>query len=174
MTEEWRAIPGFEGSYEVSDQGRVRSLDRILQSPGAPRGYPKPMRGRMLKTQRHSMGYDQVNVAGETKLVGAMVLEAFVGPRPERKEVCHNNGKRDCSILTNLRWDTHVDNMADRVEHGTHYRGERNPGVKLTEQQVKEIRAREGVSFHREIADDYGVTRRLIGRILDRTLWPHV
>lgn len=117
MNEVWRAIPGYETSYEVSDLGRVRSLDRISAQG-------RPLKGVILVQATGSDGYKQVNLYREgrpmTCLVHRLVMLAFVGSAPEGMEVRHLNGARFDNVLTNLTYGTHLDNMRDQRRHGTH------------------------------------------------------
>lgn len=120
-SEEWRPVVGFEGLYEVSDHGRVRSLDHFVDlSNGRRRRAP----GRVLKPW-DSEGYPKVGLTFEGRkrraLVHVLVLEAFVGARPEGAACCHNDGNRQNSRLSNLRWGTYSENNFDLVRHGTHY-----------------------------------------------------
>src|SRR4051794_9067393 len=121
MTEEWRSVVGYEGRYEVSDQGRVRSLERIVEiRPGVTKVQP----GRILKHVITHLGYPIItlpkNQEGRRKNVRVqrLVLEAFVGPCPPGMEACHNDDvSLDCR-LQNLRWDTRQANIADRCRNG--------------------------------------------------------
>lgn len=116
MDEQWRPVLGYEGYYEVSDFGRVRSLDRI----GA---QGRRYQGTILAQMRGRTGYRQVNLhcSGQvTHLVHRLVLLAFAGPAPEGMEVRHRNGDRADNTLANLAWGTHLENMRDQREHGTH------------------------------------------------------
>ncbi|UGS27597.1 NUMOD4 motif-containing HNH endonuclease [Microbacterium resistens] len=114
--EEWRPVVGYEGKYEVSNLGRVRSLSRLSSSG-------RRVRGRMMGLRPHPRGYLQTTLTAngicETKKVHRLVLEAFVGPCPDGMESCHENGVRDDNRLSNLRWDTSLANAADRTAHGT-------------------------------------------------------
>lgn len=110
---EWRAVVGFEGRYEVSSTGDVRSL------PGTRGG------GRVLTPFLSGDGdYYCVDLLGgsrtkrKTSRVHCLVLEAFVGPRPPGMYGCHNDGNSKNNTLLNLRWDTPGSNMLDRVAHG--------------------------------------------------------
>lgn len=119
-TERWLPIPGYEGSYEVSDMGRVRSLDRVIHASNGT-AYRKP--GRLLRLVPFTNGHLYVNlckpgVSSRTKSVHRLVLTAFVGPCPEGMECCHNNGVHSDNRLVNLRWDTRSANMNDRFRHG--------------------------------------------------------
>lgn len=120
-SEEWRPVVGYEGSYEVSDQGRVRSVDRYR--PGY--GGLKFNRGRVLKPVMQRDGRPQVTLRGGEKgasiRVHLLVAEAFLGPRPEGLHVCHFNGDPSDNRLTNLRYDTKSANELDKRRHGTHH-----------------------------------------------------
>lgn len=115
--EHWRAVPGYEGSYEVSDLGRVRSLDRITD-----RG--RRWRGRMMTTCPLPNGYLIVTLwrdgCQRSPLVHRLVLAAFVGPAPDDTEALHGDGDRTNNRLVNLSWGTHSENAQDQLAHGTH------------------------------------------------------
>jgi hypothetical protein len=115
--EEWRAIPGYEGSYEVSNLGRVRSLDRITD-----RG--RRWRGRLMNPCPLQNGYLIVTLWRDgkqrTPLVHRLVLLAFVGPATDSYEALHANGDRADNRIANLSWGTHSNNQFDQVAHGTH------------------------------------------------------
>ena len=121
--ETWKPIPGYEGWYEASSFGRVRSLDRFSPSNGGIRA----IRGRVLKNQKHHTGYVQVSLCKngmkESRRVHHLVLEAFIGPRPEGMEACHNDDDPDNNQLSNLRWDSKSANQLDKVRRGTHNNG---------------------------------------------------
>lgn len=116
QSEEWRPIPGYEGLYEVSDQGRVRSLDRLVITK---RGRPYPMRGQYLSLHQRPPRYARVKLQGKGHNVHRIVLLAFVGPLPEGHHSCHNNGNITDNRLANLRYDTVSSNIRDSVRHGT-------------------------------------------------------
>ncbi|WP_430228026.1 NUMOD4 motif-containing HNH endonuclease [Paraburkholderia tropica] len=138
--EQWKSVVGYEGFYEVSDLGGVRSLDR----PGG-RGCSDAVRhGRVLKPFVDSgNGYLAVNLSkcgkARKRTVHTLVLEAFVGPRPMGMEGCHGDGDRTNARLGNLSWDTPSKNWDDKRRHGTATVGERSPSAKLTEDQVSMI-----------------------------------
>ena len=115
--ERWLPIAGYEGSYEVSDFGRVRSLDRILSD-----GHRR--KGVTLALTTGSKGYLQVTLHvgsnQKTRHVHRLVLQAFGGSAPEGTEARHLNGiQADCAA-SNLAWGTHLKNMQDMHQHGTH------------------------------------------------------
>lgn len=117
--EQWRPVAGHEGLYEVSDRGRVRSIDRtIICRNGTTSRRP----GKMLKPQITPHGYRRITFGYRRgqQYVQSLVLTAFVGPRPAGLEACHNDGDPSNNMLSNLRWDTRISNMLDQVRHGTH------------------------------------------------------
>jgi hypothetical protein len=117
MTEQWRPIVGREGQYEVSDHGRVRSLDHYVPCRGnglrlAP--------GRLLRQTTDTLGRRYVALGRGVKMrVAPLVLSTFVEPCPDGMECCHNDGDPGNNSVGNLRWDTHSGNMYDRARHGT-------------------------------------------------------
>ncbi len=162
MTERWSEVDGWP--YEASDCGRVRATPsgRILrQSPGR-KGY---LRVTLRRPGEHRMFH-----------VGALVLSAFVGPRPSaRHQVAHENGANTDNRLDNLAWKTARDNNLQKNEHGTMCRGERHPMSKLSEQDVLDVRRlyRAGMS-HRQLAAQFRLSSSTIGELLRGENWAHV
>ena len=119
----WSAVPGYEGFYEVSDTGRVRSLDRTIFSANQWGDFSRFFPGKLLR-QFTRDGYSAVTLhrQGHTHSVRVanLVALAFLGPCPEGLELCHADGVRTNSDLTNLRYDTRSENAYDAVRHGTH------------------------------------------------------
>jgi hypothetical protein len=121
MTEQWRPVPGFEGSYEVSDHGRVRSVDRLVPYRD---GNHRRRKGQILAGRLDPDGRPTVSLRKSPPYrarVQRLVLEAFVGPAPEGTVCCHNDGDPTNNRLSNLRWDTMTANQLDAVRHGTHW-----------------------------------------------------
>jgi hypothetical protein len=126
----WKPIAGFEGLYEVSDQGEVRN-----------KRFNRP-----VVTFVDQRGYQCVTLSSgklrARRKVHRLVLEAFVGPCPEGMVTRHYPDRDQTNNrLANLSWATETVNQQDRVEHGTHMRGERNNKTILTEEQAREILA---------------------------------
>lgn len=118
MEEEWRAVVGYEGVYEVSDKGGVRSLPRHDRMG-------RPVKGGPLSTKPGNIGYPVVslwkNGEGTTVTVHSLVAEAFIGPRPEGMDVAHRDGTRTNNSVENLRYLSRQDNLIEAVKHGTNW-----------------------------------------------------
>lgn len=104
--EVWKLVPEYDGKYEVSDQGRVRSFQR----------YPQ---GVILRPGRMPGGHLSVALGrGNSQCVHKLVLLTFVGAAPDKHECLHINGIPNDNRLTNLRWGTRSENMRDAYAHG--------------------------------------------------------
>lgn len=180
--EKWVAVPDWEGAYEVSDQGRARSVTRVITVLN-PKGVlaERRLRGRVLKAGVLKNGYEMVSLTapGRTRYyayVHDLVMAGFVGPKPKGLEVCHDNGARTDNRLANLRYDTRSANSLDRRRHGTvnALKGEACPSAKLTENDVREIRQLEGVVSYRQMGRDFGVSHGTIGLACRGDTWGHV
>jgi len=103
-----------------------------------------------------------------------VILEAFVGPRPEGMEALHGNGDAGDNRLSNLRWGTRLENLADFAKHGKK-KGENHHRAKLTATEVLEIRrlAAQGQT-HQLIADKFTVRREAVSKIIRRERWQHI
>ena len=111
--EQWRPVAGYEGIYEVSDHGRVRSLDRTV-----PHGHTGTRRaaGRVLRPVIDSGGYPFVHLGRRPQRrvrIHVLVLETFVGPRPVGLKGLHGDDIKTNSHLSNLRWGTQSENIAE-------------------------------------------------------------
>ena len=121
-TEMWKPVVGYEGLYEVSDQGRVRSLDRVIMRSN---GSPQRVHARILSPNSNVTGHRWVGVQREgvavKRYLHRLVLESFIGPCPDGMEGCHNDGDPANNTAENLRWDTRHANIMDSIRHGTDF-----------------------------------------------------
>lgn len=153
MPERWRDIPGYEGVYQVSDLGRVRSLARIIVRSN---GVPQAVAARILKPRPLASGHVHVALLyGGHRIdrrIHQLVMLAFVGLPPEGKEVCHRNEIHTDNRLVNLKYDTHAQNMA-----GTRDR---------RKQQMLPVERSDGARYLscREAAEVLGVHRSSVSR----------
>jgi len=123
--EEWRQLKRWP-RYYVSSFGAVKGPKGVLKPSLTFDGY-----------LRICVSNDQIR---KTVVVHALVLEAFVGPRPVGQVARHLNGDKKDNRLTNLQWGTPAENYQDKRRHGTDQTGERHGCHKLTQQDVIEIR----------------------------------
>lgn len=115
MTEKWKAAPGYEGYYEVSTDGRVRSVDRSYTNS---RGAARTVCGRVLAQTTTREGYNLVALYREKKrrdlLVHRIVAEAFVPNPCGKPEVNHIDGNKQNNAANNLEWCTQSENLLHR------------------------------------------------------------
>lgn len=158
ISEEWKDVPGFEGYYQVSNHGRVKTMPRIVmrRSRWGSR-HPHQVKERLMSLKKaKGFNYVAVNltVGGSVTrcLVHRLVLEAFVGPCPAGME-CRHFPDRDTANnrLDNLQWGTPVENARDSLVHGTSSLGRKaspesrarmsaaQSGRKLTEDHKRKI-----------------------------------
>lgn len=168
----WRAVPGFEGRYEVSTHGRVRSLAFRNNHSFVPRL-------KILRNRISSADYCRVSLGSGTRIskrdhaVHVLVLEAFIGPRPAQHEAAHLNGNRQDNRLVNLVWATRSENFMHKWNHGTMAHGESSWTAKLTDERVREIR-RLGRSHRHALAQQFGVSVSTVEAVLAGKTWRHV
>lgn len=161
MTEEWRPVPGFL-MVEASNRGRVRRDGRIL----TPRPHPYDGRWSVYIGRAGGGNYQSL-------LVGRLVCLAFHGPPPtDKPNALHRNGIPTDDRPSNLYWGTSVDNATDMVRHGTSLRGKRNPHVKLTDDQVRQIRRRRAAGERgAALAREFNITRGTVCNIHKGYSW---
>lgn len=180
---EWRTIPSFP-LYEASDEGTIRRRREFARYSNK----GDPLKAHLSK---HT-GYLQVSLGlgtGRSFIAQVHVLacEAFHGPRPSpRHEVAHWDGVRHNARPGNLRWATVGENEDDKLRHGTRSRGETSGKSKLSDEQVREIRAvwptlprsstgkRIANGATRDLEKRYGVTRSNLEKIAQSKHWRHI
>jgi len=168
MSEEWRDIQGFEG-YQVSNMGRVKSLDRcynVKSKYGVP--FQRKVKGRILKPKLSSGGnYFQVYLPHKIyKSIHRLVLESFVGPCPKGYWTRHLDGKGLNNNLGNLCWDTPKNNVADKKKHGTEHL------AKIDMNTAEKIRVRyTEIKSYREVGKEFGVSYSTVRDIIKRRTW---
>lgn len=181
MSEVWRDVPEWEGLYQVSDAGGVRSIDRRLPVVNRFGNIENRLhRGKVLKAGVSKNGYPIVMLTRpgpikDCRYVHDLVTLTFLGPRKPGQEVCHKDGVRANVALSNLRYDTRSANALDRHKHGTmnQAHGEEHYFAKLTVADVKWIRAKEGSCSIRSMARDLGVSHSTVANVLNGTSWRH-
>ena len=123
---------------------------------------------------RQGGGYGSICRHGKWRTVASLVCEDLYGQPPTpQHEAAHScgNGHLGCVNPRHLRWATHSENLADRVEHGTANRGERHGNAKITRHDVRAIRMMAGKRSQREIAEALGTTRNIVQRVIYGETW---
>jgi len=179
--ETWLPVPvaGYEALYEVSDLGRVRSLDRTVTDRNQWGPCLRTQRGRVLKPrlnlrQELTVSLSRHGVIRDCR-IHRLVLEAFAGPCPPGMEALHGPAGKLDNNLANLRWGTRAENQADRLRDGTSNHGERNSQHRLTGEAAAEIRRRYAAGeTQRTLAAAFGVGRMTVSDIVRGKSWQHV
>ena len=182
VTEVWRGIADYEEYYQVSNFGRIRSLDRVGDNGRVYKGVTRAL-------SDNGKGYLHVELKlkgkGKSLYVHRAVATAFL-PNPENKpEVNHKDLNTSNNCVTNLEWVTRAENMqhsamfGNRVWNGIlppKLKGESNPCSKLTDLQVVEIRKKfkPRVYTRKMLAEEYNVKETTIKDVVTRKSWKHL
>ena len=169
----WKPVLNWEGIYEVSSTGDLRSVQRRIQGPT---GYDRVMQGQPKKIHIDKDGYARASLCrpGEsvTAQMHVLVCEAFHGPRPhEKSEVCHANDIRSDNRVENLSWGTRQSNAAEMRDRDR-IKGEKHPRAKLTAFQVfmmREIPSYRGIN--NDLAEIFKVGRGTIRTLRSGQNW---
>jgi hypothetical protein len=175
--EKWLPVVGYEGLYEVSSRGKVRSLDHVVKNR-----YSTALRhGRTLKPTPDRAGYLQVPLSASnvvtTKKVHRLVASAFLGEPPHAKaHVNHLDFNKANNGVGNLQWCTPKQNHRHAVDAGR-LDGAISPkrGKKLTIEKVLSIRAaRKAGERRRVIAERFGICMHTVDRVVAGKIWGRV
>ena len=177
MQEIWKPIAGYEGLYEVSSLGNVRSNDREITHRN---GRRYRVKGRTLVFSKPH-GYHQVTLCdGNSKKphkVHRLVASAFIPRTPGKDVVNHLDGNKGNNSVSNLEWTCPKGNARHARDAGlvNTARGELSGGAKLSSDDIKAIRSmlRSG-RRQSEIASEFGVTQSNISRISTNDVWAHL
>jgi hypothetical protein len=166
--EVWKNIIGFEGYYEISNLGEVRSIF-----------YNKGKLNSKLKQTNRNNGYMFVilykNGVKHNKNIHRLVAESFI-LNPEKKEqVNHINGIKSDNKVENLEWNTMSENMIHAFKNGLMNQScDKNGNSKLTREQVFNIKYGIIKGSQRKIAKELGVSKSIIGLIKLGKVWQEI
>ena len=174
--EEWRAIKGYEGLYEVSNFGRIKALTRRVDSGKCHRTFEE----HILKSALDPKGYYRcalsVNGRSKTFKVHRLVAEAFLENPDNKAQVNHIDGIKTNNHVSNLEWCTRTENMRHSWLIGLRRaNGEYNSASKLTYNDVCYIRShyipRDPEYGTVALGKKFGVHRKTISRIITGKYW---
>jgi hypothetical protein len=173
--EEWRSVPGFEGYYEVSDHGRVKTLRRIVDNPimGTMVRREGLLRTPIIRSRpRVTLCRDGKEYNRKVQL---LVAEAFIGPRPEGLGVLHRDDDKLNNRPSNLYYGTDAENAADRTRNGGGAFGERSGNVRITEAIAREILRLDTDGVRQaEIVRRLGIPKGIVANIRRGRSWRHL
>jgi hypothetical protein len=178
VNEVWGDIPNYEGLYQVSNQGRVRSCDRV--APRKTNG-DIHLKGAILKLGKCRNGYMRVGLSefGERKsmAVHRLVALVFIGKPKEESQVNHIDGVKSNNCVSNLEYCTPSENTQHAYKTGlcNSSIGVNRQSSKLVDKDIPVIRQRlANGETQRSIAKDYGVSGISILRIKNGRNWKHI
>ena len=166
--EVWKPIEGYEGRYEISNCGRVKSNN-----------YRNKGISKVMKPCSGNKNYLYISLRNKkrrkTFAIHKLVLETFVRKKPKGKQAAHYDGNPQNNYVKNLRWATAKENIEDRKRHGRTARGEKAGAAKLDRYCVKTIKKLKDLDFSAyEIARLACVSTNTIIRIWSGETWRHI
>ena len=171
----WADVSGYEGLYQVSSDGRVRSLDRVVEMPNRHGSMTKRRhKGRELRQWVHPRGYVYVSLAEggrkENRTVHSLVALHFL---EGTGEVNHKDMDKTNNDASNLEWTTRQENVSHFMASGQHH-AVNNPNMarKLTRAKVRAIRERRDLGLQlKELAEAYGVSVATVSNVCAGKTW---
>lgn len=184
-SEIWKDVIGYEGLYQVSNFGNVRSLDRIVNKPN---GVSYIRKGKICKQSKSNLGYMTVGFTVKNikvnKYVHRLVAEAFITNINNYPQVNHIDCDKTNNKVYNLEWCTNSQNHIHASKNGLNklhlhrvaYSGELNGMSLLTKEQVLEIKQKYIPYKYsaKKISIEYGVSESCISHILNNRSWKKI
>lgn len=187
QNEVWKDIPGYEGFYQISNNGMVRSLDREVKRNAKFRNGKSSVRimrikGKILTPYITNNGYYSINLQKNNIvskfLVHRIVGLVFIDNVDNKPQINHLDANRKNNSVNNLEWTTQSENMKHCFSIGNgvfpDHKGEKHPQHKLTESQVLEMRSLHYKIPYSQLAKMYGVSEVTVHRILTKRIWAHI
>ena len=176
MTEVWKSVVGYEGFYEVSNMGRVKSLARFVGGKG---GSLRPIPECIKKTSVNRCGYEKIQFSDGVgrkyhTVVHRVVAGAFLENPHNKAQINHIDGDKLNNSVDNLEWATSFENQRHAVELTRRY-GERTGTPKLKEADIVDVRFLIGNGVRQyDVAKLYDVSRMTIYRVMSGRNWKRV
>ena len=175
----WKDIKGYEGYYQVSNLGRVKSLDRVATYSDKKVHH---LKGRVLKPMVTKHGYEIVDLRKDrkrkTSKVHRLVAIAFLDNPKNKPQVNHIDGVKLNNNLNNLEWVTNAENIRHAYKKGliNTAKGERHAQSKITKEQVLEIRDiySKGGLTQEQVGQLFGIDQTHVSDIVNKRSWTHI
>ena len=179
VNEVWEDITGYEGFYQVSNFGDVRSCDRVSDVPeGKRNGYKRILKSKAMILRLNKQGYFRVGLTRNSQskdyFVHRLVAFAFLDGYFDGAEVNHIDNCPSNNSASNLEYVTRKGNMAHAAALGRMEKGSDRHNAKLKESDIPKIKSRLALGHsQRKIAKDYSVHQRVIWLIANGKSWRH-
>jgi hypothetical protein len=109
MEKIWKPVYNYEGLYEISNYGEIKSIDRIVKSKSN-----RLCKGKILKQVNDKYGYQTIQLHKNGKrsvfFIHRLVMLTFIGNEAGKSQVNHKNGNKSDNKLINLEWMTPSEN----------------------------------------------------------------
>lgn len=177
---EKRPVPGYEGLYSVTSDGKLISEERYVKGVRKGKMTDIKIKERELKNITNVAGYKMAALYKDSVKVSVyvhrLVAEVFLPPPSVgQTQVRHKEGNPELCGKDDLEWGTPTENSMDRLKHGTMKNGEKSPTSKLTDEIVLQIRARlSNKEPQKSLADEFEVDQSTISFIGSRKRWTHI
>lgn len=176
IEEIWKDVTGWEGLYQVSNHGRVKSMERkMLDRRGGLKHYKSRVRKiNVVVKKKYKCLTVNLAISGryKTEIVSRLVAKHFI-PNPLNKEqVNHIDGDSTNNYVGNIEWATRKENAEHSSKNGLVAFGERTGGVKLSDNQV--IQIRKSKLSRRRLAERFSVSQTCVRAVIKRITWKHI
>ena len=175
MNEIWKDIEGYEGLYQVSNFGRVKSLKRMVNHP---KGVQRTVNERIIKSNFDKYGYLQVCLSKnglKSFRVHRLVCSAFHKNYENKPQVNHKDGIKTNNRPENLEWVFQSEN--EKHAHNTGlkcFKGEKSLNSKLTEKQARDIKYNYKDLSLTDISNIYNIAKSTVSLIRNGKRWAHI
>lgn len=178
MKEEWRDIKDFEGYYQVSNTGKVRSLSRVITYRD---GRVCRFKEKILKICVDKKGYCVVYLSMQskkfTRKVHRLVASSFLVNNESKPQINHIDCDKENNCADNLEWCNNSENQKHAFKNGLNIakKGSQKPNASIDETMAKKIKAelimRRGIKM---TAEKFGVSKHVVSDISRGKTWRHV
>lgn len=180
MKEIWKNIKGYEGLYQISNYGNIKSLDRIIIYKNK---YSHFHKGKYLKQEIDINGYLYISISKDGKIkknkVHRLVAETFIFNPKNKSDVNHKDGNKQNNNIDNLEWNTHQENENHAVKNKLKSYGQDHYLTKLTNEQVKLIKwiaknVKVKYGFWSKLSKKLNINKNIISSIINNKSWKSI